>query len=60
MNEFLAMGGYAAYVWPAYGVSALAILGLAVAIWRRGRSLRKRLDKLDAPRNAASPTKAGK
>jgi len=29
MAEFFAMGGYAAYVWPAYGAS---ILTLAVAI----------------------------
>ncbi len=48
MSEFLSMGGYAAYVWPAYGVSALGILGLAFAIWRRGRLLRRRLDKLQA------------
>jgi heme exporter protein CcmD len=30
MEAFFAMGKYAAYVWPAYGVSALG-LGLAVA-----------------------------
>ncbi len=29
MDAFLAMGKYAAYVWPAYGVSLLG-LGLAV------------------------------
>lgn len=43
MNEFLSMGGYGAYVWPAWGVSALAIGGLVFAIWRRGRDLRRRL-----------------
>lgn len=46
------MGGYAGYVWPAYGVSALGILGLAFAIWRRGRSLRRRLEKLESARDA--------
>ncbi|MEI9997111.1 MAG: heme exporter protein CcmD [Rhizomicrobium sp.] len=30
MSGFLAMGGYGAYVWPAYGVSVL-LLGAAVA-----------------------------
>ena len=30
METFFAMGKYAAYVWPAYGVSLVA-LGLAVA-----------------------------
>ncbi|WP_194913321.1 heme exporter protein CcmD [Azospirillum sp. INR13] len=26
MNEFLHMGGYAAYVWPAYGIATLVLL----------------------------------
>ena len=30
-SHWLAMGGYAAYVWPAYGLSVLIIGGLAVA-----------------------------
>ncbi len=29
MTEFLGMGGYAAFVWPAYGVTLL-VLGLMV------------------------------
>jgi heme exporter protein D len=40
MPEFLAMGGYAAYVWPAYG-AALAILGgltlLTILRYRRAQ-----------------------
>lgn len=43
MTAFFEMGGYAQYVWPAYGASALVIGGLAVAIWRRGRTLQRRL-----------------
>ena len=31
IGEFLAMGGYAAYVWPAYAVSAVALGG--VVLW---------------------------
>jgi heme exporter protein D len=34
MSEFFAMGGYAAYVWPAYGISAAALLALGVMSWR--------------------------
>ena len=26
LQDFLAMGGYAAYVWPAYGLTALVLL----------------------------------
>lgn len=35
--EFLAMGGYAAYVWPALGLTAAVMIGLA---WHARRSLR--------------------
>ncbi|MDE3015995.1 MAG: heme exporter protein CcmD [Pseudomonadota bacterium] len=30
LTEVLAMGGYAAYVWPAYLAAAAVMLGLAV------------------------------
>jgi heme exporter protein D len=33
MAEFLDMGGYAAYIWPAYGIAAGVIVGLFV--WTR-------------------------
>jgi len=52
MSAFFDMGGYGAYVWPAYAVSAGAILGLAFFIWRRGQRLRKELDALDASRKS--------
>jgi len=29
MSNFWAMGGYAAYVWPAYGISLFGIVGAA-------------------------------
>jgi heme exporter protein CcmD len=31
MSGYLAMGGYAVFVWPAYGV---AIAGVGVLVWR--------------------------
>lgn len=37
MSEFFDMGGYAAYVWPAYGVSIIALIVLAVLSWRQMR-----------------------
>jgi heme exporter protein D len=30
MQDFFAMGGYAAYIWPAYGVAALILAGIVV------------------------------
>jgi heme exporter protein D len=34
MMHFLAMGGYAAYVWPAYGASFVGIGTAIVITWR--------------------------
>jgi heme exporter protein D len=39
--QFFAMGGYAAFVWPAYGISFAALLGAVLwtlADWRRTRA----------------------
>jgi heme exporter protein D len=45
-SHWAAMGGYAAFVWPAYGV-ALAILGgMAGQSWWRYRSSQRELDRL--------------
>ena len=43
MNEFLGMGGYAAYVWGSYGAMVLVFAwNLAVPLLRR-RALRRAL-----------------
>ncbi|MEQ8666907.1 MAG: heme exporter protein CcmD [Rhodospirillales bacterium] len=42
MSAFLDMGGYAVFVWPSYGLSAVVLIGLLVA------SLRGRRRQLDA------------
>jgi heme exporter protein D len=34
---WLAMGGYAGFVWPAYGLAALVLGGIALLSWRRHR-----------------------
>ena len=34
MNGFLDMGGYAAFVWPAYAISVAAIAAMVVASLR--------------------------
>ncbi len=45
--EFLAMGGYAGFVWPAYGVALIAIGGLAVQSVRSLRALRREVAALE-------------
>jgi heme exporter protein D len=42
-DEFLSMGGYAVYVWPAYGIAMLVVLLNAVL---PGRRLRRQLAAL--------------
>lgn len=43
MGDFFAMGGYAPYVWVAFGVTGLVVIGNAVAAFRRERMIRERL-----------------
>lgn len=42
------MGAYAAYIWPAYAISAAALVGLtvwAVVSWRRAKARLAALEK---------------
>ena len=53
MTSFFAMGGYAGYVWPAYGVALVVLAGLvaeSVAAHRRARRELARLERERAPR----------
>ncbi|MFO1376055.1 MAG: heme exporter protein CcmD [Steroidobacteraceae bacterium] len=49
MNDFLAMGGYAGYVWPAFGLTVVVLL---VNIWSARRTLA--LARRDALRRVAA------
>jgi heme exporter protein CcmD len=41
MKEFFAMGGYAAFVWPCYAITAFAF---AMSIWQARRAHRLALE----------------
>ncbi len=43
LQDFLAMGGYGAFVWPAFGASALVLGWLWVSSLRRLRGLERAL-----------------
>ena len=47
MAEFLAMGGYAAYVWGAYGLALVVLTGLVTATLARRRSSHRALEALE-------------
>jgi len=46
LSEFLAMGGYAAYVWPAFGFALVVLLGLLVQSWHAARQRAAELEQL--------------
>ena len=50
MGTFFEMGGYAAYVWPAYGLAMLVVVGLLVLSVRRLRSAERMLMLLEQAR----------
>jgi heme exporter protein D len=47
MSDFLRMGGYAAFVWPAYGVSVLALGTATLLTVRAYRKAKARLAALE-------------
>jgi heme exporter protein D len=60
MNAFLAMGGYAAYVWPAYAVFFIVLIADFVSpLLRRRRNLRElraRLARQNARQQRSAPS----
>jgi heme exporter protein D len=46
LGEFVAMGGYAAYVWSAFGFALVALLTLLAQSWHAARSREAELVQL--------------
>jgi heme exporter protein D len=47
MTGVFAMGGYAAFVWPAYGITLLLLGGAGALTWRAYRRARAQLAALE-------------
>jgi heme exporter protein D len=45
MSEYFAMGGYAAFIWPSYGVAALLLVVLFLLSARRLQAAERALPK---------------
>ena len=59
MSEFLTMGGYAAFIWPSYLITAIVMLGLLVVSIRTWRDSKSTLEKLqDGRRGRRRPKDA--
>ena len=50
LTDYLAMGGYARFVWPAYGLTTIVMVGLFVQTWRRYRRAQRDLAVLQRGR----------
>ncbi len=48
MSEFFAMGGYAAFVWPSYGIAFGVMAGLLVWAWTSARNGEAEVERLRA------------
>ena len=49
-STFFAMGGYAVYVWPAYGVAVVVLIGLWIASLRSLRAREAEIEAVEAGR----------
>ena len=49
LADYLMMGGYAAFVWPAYAIALAVLGGLAIHSWQRYRASCDALDRLQRP-----------
>ena len=58
MAAYFAMGGYAAFVWPAYGITILALLGILWSSLAALRAAERRAAHFDGagPRRRARRT----
>jgi heme exporter protein D len=50
--QFLDMGGYARFVWPAYGMAVIVLAGMAGAALRNWRRQKRALETLDRRQQA--------
>lgn len=54
MKDFLAMGGYGNYVWPAYAISFVVLAGLVAFILRKAEASKRRLRELESRKDGGA------
>ncbi len=59
LADYLNMGGYAAFVWPAYAATAIALVGGVVVTWRQHKARERRLAELKG-RPPSGPLPSGR
>ena len=48
LADFFAMGGHAGFIWPAYGIAAVVLIGVLAVSWQQLRSARDMLRRYDS------------
>lgn len=56
LAAFLAMGGYAAYVWPCFGLTFIVLTGMLVASLRGLRAVEAELEALQTTVGRGRPS----
>jgi len=57
MSEFFSMGGYAAFVWPAYGLTLVVLIANVLLPRRRHRRILRQLRQMGSdPAPVSQPT----
>ena len=59
MGEFFAMGGYGGFIWPAYGLTAIVLVGLFAVSLRFLRQRQAEIAMLEAE-GIEAPHRSGK
>lgn len=57
--DFIAMGGYGAFIWPAYGIAAIILAVLLIASLRQLRAAEKQVAALEAASPRRRPVSTG-
>jgi heme exporter protein D len=60
LAAFVAMGGYGAFVWPAFGLTAVVMAGLAILSLRRLRAEERDLAAIESTRPRRERPKQGR
>ncbi len=58
MSEFFSMGGYAAFIWPAYGVATIVLCGLLALSLKSMREREALVETLRSRRRQADEATA--
>jgi heme exporter protein D len=47
LAHYFAMGGYAVFIWPSYGLALVLLAGMAVAAYRRMRAAELAIERAE-------------